>query len=116
MNFLSDASGIAHHGHVGGDDGGDTCLVSSIDDAMHELHIFVVDDGVHREIGMYMMFVAGLRYLAQIVDSERVCRVRPHIESSDAEIYGVGMRLYGSCQRLARTDGSHHFKIFQVHH
>ena len=100
MYLLPHPVAIGHHGHIRGDDGGDARLFGSIDDLVHQGNILAVDDGVHRQVTLDAMLIAGGGNLLQVVDSERRGRVCPHVQFLDAEIDAVGTCLNSCCQRL----------------
>ena len=105
---------IHHHRHVAGDDGGDAGGLGGIDDAVHRLDIFAVDDGIHRQIGLDALCLARPGNLLEVVDGEVVGRVGTHIQLPDAEVHGVGSGMDGGCQRLAGADRCHYLEFVSV--
>ena len=101
MDFYARLPAIHHHGHVAGDDGSDAGGSGSVDDFVHRLYVFAVDDRVHRQIGLDALCLARPGNLLEVVDGEVVGRVRPHIQSADTEVDGVGSGMDGGGQRLA---------------
>ena len=102
---------IYHYGHVRGYHGGDVSLGSSINNLMHGVDVFTIDNGVDGEVRLHAMLLTGGGNLFQIVYGEGVGRVRPHIELADTEINRVGTRLYGSSQAFTRAHRCHYFKF-----
>lgn len=90
MDFLTDLAAIDEDGDVGGDDGGDAGIVGGVADAVHEFDVFVVDDGVDRQITLDTVFATHGGDFSQVVNGETIGRMCPHIEGFDAEIDGVG--------------------------
>ena len=115
VHLLSDAAGVGHDGHVGGDDGGDARLVGGVDDGAHQRDVLVVDDGVDGEVALHAVFATGAGYLLQVVYAERAGRAGAHVQVLDAEVDGVCPGLYGCGEGFARADGGHDFEVSQVH-
>ena len=86
MHFLPNAATIAHHGHVAGNDGGDTGLVGSVANALHEFDVLVVNDGVHRQVALHALHFTLSGNVAQVVYGKPTGTVRPHIQGFDAEV------------------------------
>ena len=101
MHFDALLAAVVHHRHVGSDDRRDSGLCGSVDDAAHVVHVAVVDEGVHREVGLHTVLIAGLGNLAQVFDVEVVGAVGTHVKLSDAEVDRVGTSLQSCGQRLA---------------
>ena len=59
-------SAVAHHGHVGGDDRADASFRGRVDDTAHVGNVGIVDDGVHSEISLHTVLVAGGSDVAQV--------------------------------------------------
>ena len=93
MYFLTDLAAIDEDGDVGSDDGGDAGIVGGVADTVHEFEVFVVDDGVDRQITLDAVFSTHGGDFSQVVNGETIGRMCPHIEGFDAEIDGVGARL-----------------------
>ena len=115
VNLLPHSVTIGHHRHVAGDDGRDACCLGGIDNLVHQFDVLTIDDGVHREVRLDAVLVAGGCNLFQVVNGERRGGVGSHVQFLDAEIDGVSPGLYGSGQRLAAPHGRHDFKIFDFH-
>ena len=86
MHFLPNAATIAHHGHVAGNDGGDTGLVGSVANAVHKFDVLVVNDGVHRQVALHTLHFTLPGNVAQVVNGKPARAVCPHIQGFDAEV------------------------------
>ena len=116
MHLHPNLAGIVHGRHVAGDDGRETGLLGSIDDAVQQVYVLVVNHGVDREIALDVVLVADAHNLVQVVDGKVVRRAGAHVEPLDTEVNRVGPSLYGGSQRVVRTHGCHNFKIASLHH
>ena len=114
MHLLPHTAAVGHHGHIGGDDGGDAGLVGGIHDGVHGSDVLTIDDGVHGEVGLDVVATACLSDEPQVVDGEGVGRVGTHIELADTEVYTVGTCLDGGLQTLVRAYGCHDLIIGNV--
>ena len=61
------------------------------------------------------MGIAGSGNIAKVVEGEVGALTGAHIESFDAEVYGVGTGIDGGSERLARADGCHEFEVGALH-
>ena len=111
MHLLPDAIRVTHSGYIGGDNGGDTRILSGIYNLPHQRKILTINNRINREITLDTMFAANSDDLTQILRREIIRRARTHIQSFDTEINGVGPSLYSRHQRFIGTDRRHYFKI-----
>ena len=79
MHLLTYLSTVCHHGNVTCNNCRNACFVGSINNLVHRLNVLAIDDGVHREVCLYAMFVTLSCDIAQVVDSEMVSTMRPHV-------------------------------------
>ena len=107
---------ILHDGNIAGNDGGDAGLAGGIHYLVHGLDVLAIDDGVHRQVGLYPRLIARSGNVAQVVNGEVVGRVRPHIQLFHTEIHGVSPRLQRRRQRVAATHWRHDFIVFHLLH
>ena len=70
MNLHAYAVGVLHHRNIAGYDGAHTALLGHIHYLMHQLHIIIIDDSVHCEVGLDTLLTAHTHYLTQIISGE----------------------------------------------
>ena len=75
VNLYAHLTAVAHNSHVGSYHRRDASLLRRVDDLVHQLHILVVDDGVHGEIALHAVLCADGCYLVQVLNSEMVGRM-----------------------------------------
>ena len=114
VDLQADLPAVAHHGHVGGNDGRDTRLARRIEYLAHRGEVVVVDDRVDREVGLDLVLGADGDDLPQVANVEVIGRMGPHVEPAHAEIDGVGTRLDGRGERLVAAHGGHDLVLFAV--
>ena len=114
VDLQADLPAVAHHGHVGGNDGRDARLARRIEYLAHRGEIVVVDDRVDREVGLDPVLGADGDDLPQVANVEVIGRMGPHVEPAHAEIDGVGTRLDGRGERLVAAHGGHDLVLFAV--
>ena len=114
VDLQADLPAVAHHGHVGGNDGRDARLARRIEYLAHGGEVVVVDDRVDGEVGLDSVLGADGDDLPQVANVEVIGRMGPHVEPAHAEIDGVGTRLDGRGERLVAAHGGHDLVLFAV--
>ena len=114
MNLLPYFPTIIKHSDVGGNDGGNTGLVGSIADGLHQFEVFVVDNRVDGQVGFHAARRTLAGYLAQVGKGEFAGGMGAHIQGFNAEIDGIGTCFEGCGKRFARTGWRHDFHGFTV--
>ena len=109
-------AGVEDGGKVGSDDGVDALSLCAVDDAAHNLHLRVVDNDVHREVGLDTRSVCHADNLRKVIEREVYARRSAHIELLNTEIYRVGTRIYRCVKRLVRAHRGHNLYIFSSNH
>src|SRR5690554_2892102 len=116
VHLHPDAPGVHQHRHVGRDDGRQVGLLRGIHHLPHQLHVFVVDDGVHGEVAFYTLVPADLRDGMQVVNREVIGRLGTHVQTLDTEVNGVRPPLDRRRERLVGPGGCHYLVILHSVH
>ena len=111
MHLDANAVGVCDDCHVRGDDGRDARRFGGLHQPAHLLHLVVVYDGVHRQIGAHAVPVGDVCDARQVVKGEIGRRARPHIEVAHTEIDGIGTCLDGRLQTFIRPHRGHHLYL-----
>ena len=116
MYLHAHLAGVEYGSKVGGDDGIYALGLSPVYYAAHNIHLRVVDDDIHREVGLNARSMCRANNLSEVVEREVHTRCRTHVELLDTEIYRVGTRRDGSIERLVRPHRGHNLYILSSDH
>ena len=97
------------------DAGGDRSGLGSIDDFAHQAQVFVIDNGIDREVALHAVVTADRGNLMEVFGGEVVGTLGAHIEAFDTEVDGVCACVDGCHQGLIGAHRCHYFVIFAVH-
>ena len=111
VHLHSHAAAVRDDGHVACDYRRDARLLGRVYYGSHVADVAVVNHGVHRQVRLYSLGGARGGYFAQVVNGERVGRVRSHVEPPYAEVHRACPGLYRGLQALAAAHGRHYLKV-----
>ena len=114
VHLLTNLTGIAHHRHIGSNHSRNAGFLGRINNGAHQRYVFIINNGIHREITLHAVLITRAGNFTQIIDGKRIGRTGTHIEVFYTEIDRVGTCLNGCSKRFARTYRSHDFKILQT--
>ena len=115
MHLDARMEGIEYRRKVGGYDGIDALGTRPIHNRVHQCEFVVVDDGIDRQVGLDTALVGYGYNLRHVVERKVGCRLRPHVELSDAEIDRIGTRIDGCPQRFVTPHRSHYLYVAAFH-
>ena len=86
MHLDTNLAAIHHNRHVRSYYSRYVCCLCGIDNLAHCLHIFVVNNGIYRQISLNAMYFARFGYFVKVVDIKVIGTVRTHIQLPYAKV------------------------------
>ena len=115
VHFDPNATSIEHGSHVRSDDGGDLGSLGRINNLAHQAQVFVINNGIDREVTLHPVVTADGGNLMEVFGGEVIGTLGAHIEAFDTEVDRVSAGVDGCHQGLIGAHRCHYFVIFAVH-
>ena len=116
MDFHSDLAAIHYRSHVRRDNRIHTGRFRCVQSPVGGFNVFLIKDNVQRQICLDPVLPADPYYFSQIFRLEIVRRMRPHIEVSHTEIYGIRSAFDSRHQAFEIPRRGHYLQFLLLHH